>query len=128
MLEAYSTLVKVLFNLKHDNLYKSQLSLASWLSCVYFSLHIDFFDCSEMSGRVCVSIFQRASSHTLCHFSSRTAFRLLHLRSSEKSRKWSEGQRHFSTHQDLDFQLSWVQINSILRSSEQVMHYMSFSV
>lgn len=94
-----------------------------------------------MSGRVYASILERASSYTLtlsstaprqyahlaafrpahhCHLSSWSTFRSDRLCcSGEKSVNWSQSGRHFSARQDLEFQLSWVQINSILRSNEQ---------
>ncbi|XP_067356202.1 pyruvate dehydrogenase [acetyl-transferring]-phosphatase 2, mitochondrial isoform X2 [Channa argus] len=95
-----------------------------------------------MSGRVYASIFQRASSYKLtifptasyqfqpthhCHLSSWSNFRSHLLRQScEDSEKWSQSQRHFSAHQDIDFQLSWVQVNSILRSYEQTVNVPEF--
>lgn len=39
----------------------------------------------------------------------------------EESGSWFQSGRHYATRQDLDFQQGQVQINSILRSSEQVM-------
>uniref|UniRef100_A0A3B4UQJ4 Putative pyruvate dehydrogenase phosphatase isoenzyme 2 n=1 Tax=Seriola dumerili TaxID=41447 RepID=A0A3B4UQJ4_SERDU len=106
-----------------------------------------------MSGRVYASILQRASSYTLtlssstpfqyahlvvfpssqprpaniCHFSSWGTFRSDHLCSrSDESGNWSQRGRHLSTRQDLDFQLSRVQINSILRSNEQIVSVPEF--
>ncbi|XP_033490044.1 pyruvate dehydrogenase [acetyl-transferring]-phosphatase 2, mitochondrial [Epinephelus lanceolatus] len=107
-----------------------------------------------MSGRVCASILQRASSYTLtlssaavlqysnvvafsssqprpahqCHFSSWATSRPDQFCfTGEESGNWSQsGQRHLSTHQDLDFQLSQVQINSILRSNEQTVSVPEF--
>ncbi|XP_055365707.1 pyruvate dehydrogenase [acetyl-transferring]-phosphatase 2, mitochondrial [Betta splendens] len=97
-----------------------------------------------MSARVYSSIFQRASSYALtlpaasyqcshlvafschpllahrCRLSSCSAFRSHHLRNrDEELGNWSQIGRNLSTHQDLNFQLSSVQINSILRSNEQ---------
>ncbi|XP_075998558.1 pyruvate dehydrogenase [acetyl-transferring]-phosphatase 2, mitochondrial [Genypterus blacodes] len=85
-----------------------------------------------MSGRVCASILYRAASRTLtcqhgdvvtnplsqlrptqnCHFSSRA-------RSSSDQWPPHHVRRHFSTYEDLDFHLNQVQINGILRCSEQ---------
>ncbi|XP_071357350.1 pyruvate dehydrogenase [acetyl-transferring]-phosphatase 2, mitochondrial isoform X2 [Trachinotus anak] len=95
-----------------------------------------------MSGRVYASILQRASSYTLTlssstpfqprpahisHFSSWGIFRPDHLCSSgEESGNWSQRGRHLSTRQDLDFQLGRVQINSILRSNEQIVSVPEF--
>ncbi|KAM6927118.1 pyruvate dehydrogenase [acetyl-transferring]-phosphatase 2, mitochondrial [Lycodopsis pacificus] len=87
-----------------------------------------------MSGRVCASILQRASSYTLtlskptaplqhshqCNSSSWGPCRSDTLcLTGEESGKWPHSRRHLSTRQNLDFQLSRVQINSILRSNEQ---------
>ncbi|XP_070763759.1 pyruvate dehydrogenase [acetyl-transferring]-phosphatase 2, mitochondrial isoform X1 [Enoplosus armatus] len=106
-----------------------------------------------MSGRVYASILQKASSCTLtlsfatpvqythfvafpsfqlrpvhhCHFSSWGASRTNLLSfSGEESRNWSQSGRHLSTRQDLDFQLSRVQINSILRCNEQTVSVPEF--
>ncbi|KAI3371401.1 hypothetical protein L3Q82_023994, partial [Scortum barcoo] len=55
-----------------------------------------------------------------CHFSSWGTSRSdLRSFSSEESGNWPQSGRYLSTRQDLDFQLSQVQINSILRSHEQ---------
>lgn len=90
-----------------------------------------------MYGRVYASILQRAANsltlysgaqfqhaHAIaiccsqshlphCHFSS------WFPSNGDESGNWSKSQRHLSTRQDLDFQQSRVQINSILRSNEQ---------
>lgn len=105
-----------------------------------------------MSGRVCASILQRASSYTLPPSSSvlervhlvavpssqpprpaslrrlSSTCRPDQLRSSgdEASRSWSRRGRHFSTSEDLDFQLNLMQINSILRSNEQIVSVPEF--
>ncbi|XP_018519416.1 pyruvate dehydrogenase [acetyl-transferring]-phosphatase 2, mitochondrial [Lates calcarifer] len=95
-----------------------------------------------MSGRVYASILQRASSyaHTLsstisfqprpahiCHFSSWGTIRSDHLNfTGEGSGNWSQRGQHYSTRQDLDLQLSRVQINSILRSYEQIVSVPEF--
>lgn len=56
-----------------------------------------------------------------CYFSSRSASGSHHRCSSgEESGFRSQSGRHFSARQDLDFQQSHVQINSLLRSNEQV--------
>ncbi|CAL1592177.1 unnamed protein product [Knipowitschia caucasica] len=97
-----------------------------------------------MSGRVCASVFQRvyclrisvhASSQCLqrahfllnhstrhdqqCHFSSRIKETDQTLFSRRKLKIIFLWKHSFSTRQDLDFQLSQVQINSLLRSNEQ---------
>ncbi|XP_020787821.1 pyruvate dehydrogenase [acetyl-transferring]-phosphatase 2, mitochondrial isoform X1 [Boleophthalmus pectinirostris] len=98
-----------------------------------------------MSGRVCASILQRAycsrissapassqclqlaefsSKHTTrhsqrCHFSSWINEIDQTSCTREKSQSTPQRSRSFSTRQDLDFQLSQVQINSLLRSNEQ---------
>ncbi|XP_029378288.1 pyruvate dehydrogenase [acetyl-transferring]-phosphatase 2, mitochondrial [Echeneis naucrates] len=87
-----------------------------------------------MSGRLYASILQRASSYTVSlssitpfqprpahvrHLSSWGTFRSELLGSSDESGSCSQSGRLLSTRQDLDFQLSQVQINSILRSNEQ---------
>ncbi|KAK5928144.1 hypothetical protein CgunFtcFv8_013230 [Champsocephalus gunnari] len=94
-----------------------------------------------MSGRVCASIVQRASSYTLtlsstaqfqpraaniCHFSSWMNSRVRSDISGEDSGSWSLSGRHLSTRQDLNFQLNQVQINSILRSNEQTISVAEF--
>ncbi|XP_069567264.1 pyruvate dehydrogenase [acetyl-transferring]-phosphatase 2, mitochondrial isoform X1 [Brachyistius frenatus] len=108
-----------------------------------------------MYGRVCAGILQRASSHSLysgvplkvrvphaylvaftfsqprpahrCHSSSWGASRSDQWRcAGEESVNWCRGGRRLSTHQDLEFQLSRVQINSILRSSEQTVSLPEF--
>lgn len=63
----------------------------------------------------------RAQPAHHCHFSSWGTSRSGQLCfRGEESGVRSQSGRHLSTHQDLDFQLSQVQINSILRSNEQV--------
>lgn len=64
-----------------------------------------------------------------CHFSSwgNVTSRSVLCFTGEESGSWSQSGRHLSTHQDLDFQLSRVQINSILRSNEQVMNVIGVS-
>ncbi|XP_041794261.1 pyruvate dehydrogenase [acetyl-transferring]-phosphatase 2, mitochondrial isoform X1 [Chelmon rostratus] len=106
-----------------------------------------------MSGRLYASILQRASSYSLtlcstapfqcahllaipfsqprpahhCHFSSWGTSRSHQLCSSGKETgNGSQSGRCLSTHQDLDFQLSQVQINSILRSNEQTVSVPEF--
>ncbi|XP_039665810.1 pyruvate dehydrogenase [acetyl-transferring]-phosphatase 2, mitochondrial [Perca fluviatilis] len=107
-----------------------------------------------MSGRVCASILQRASSYTStlsctaplqythfvgfpssqpraayqCHFSSwgNVTSRSGLYFTGEESGSWSQSGRNLSTHQDLAFQLSRVQINSILRSNEQTVSVPEF--
>ncbi|KAM3610045.1 uncharacterized protein V6R79_024375 [Siganus canaliculatus] len=106
-----------------------------------------------MSRRVYASILQRASSYTLtlssvapsqyghplaipssqprpsqhCHFSSWGTFRSDQLCSTGKETGHGSLCRpQFSTHQDIDFQLSQVQINSILRSNEQTVNVPEF--
>ncbi|XP_039989767.1 pyruvate dehydrogenase [acetyl-transferring]-phosphatase 2, mitochondrial isoform X2 [Xiphias gladius] len=95
-----------------------------------------------MSGRVYASILQRASRYTLtfsssapfqprpahlCQFSSWGTFRSDYLCfSGEESGNGSLKGRHLSTRQDLYFQLSRVQINSILRSNEQIVRVPEF--
>lgn len=106
-----------------------------------------------MYGRVYASILQRASSYTLtlyssapvqyahllalpfsqpqpahrCHCSSWSPFRSDQLCcTGEESGNWSQSGRHLSTRQDLDFQLSRVQINSILRTNEQTVSVPEF--
>lgn len=106
-----------------------------------------------MSGRVCASILQKASCYTVtlsfssssqfvhpvvcppshlqhtqyCHLStwstSRTARSCCTL---ERAGNGSQSGRKLSTRQDLDFQLSRVQINSILRSNEQTVSVPEF--
>lgn len=98
-----------------------------------------------MYGRVYTTIFQRASNHTLTFYATATsqhahvvAFPSLSLPvqqsrfsswgtsrlnqggySGEESENCLQSGRHLSTRQDPCFQLSPVQINSILRSNEQ---------
>ncbi|XP_022069402.1 pyruvate dehydrogenase [acetyl-transferring]-phosphatase 2, mitochondrial [Acanthochromis polyacanthus] len=106
-----------------------------------------------MYGRVYASILQRASSYTLtlysaapvqyahlvalpssqphpanqCHCSSWSPFRSDQLCwIGEESGNWSRSGRHLSTRQDLDLQLSRVQINSILRTNEQTVSVPEF--
>ncbi|XP_051239393.1 pyruvate dehydrogenase [acetyl-transferring]-phosphatase 2, mitochondrial [Dicentrarchus labrax] len=106
-----------------------------------------------MSGRVWASILQRVSSYTFTfHSTAPLQFgnlvaipsphpRLSHHRhisswgtsrsdklssSGEESGNRSQSERHLSTRQDLDFQLSQVQINSILRSNEQIVSVPEF--
>lgn len=102
-----------------------------------------------MSGRLYASILQRASAYTLtlsstvpfqyavpssllptvhhCHFSTWSASRPHQLCSSGASQaNGCQRGRHCSTYQDLDFQLSQVQINSILRSNEQTVSVPEF--
>ncbi|XP_071370150.1 pyruvate dehydrogenase [acetyl-transferring]-phosphatase 2, mitochondrial [Centroberyx affinis] len=106
-----------------------------------------------MSGRVCASILHRASSYTLT-LSSTVSSQYAHLVASpysqrgpthhshfsswgsSRSDQWccsgdesgpgSQGGRYLSTRQDIDFQLSRVQINSILRTNEQVVSVPEF--
>ncbi|KAM3849624.1 pyruvate dehydrogenase [acetyl-transferring]-phosphatase 1, mitochondrial-like [Diretmus argenteus] len=63
-----------------------------------------------MSTRVCVSVLHRASSCTLALCPSVS----------------SQGARYLSTRHNLDFQLSRVQVNSILRASEQAVSVPEF--
>ncbi|XP_037538772.1 pyruvate dehydrogenase [acetyl-transferring]-phosphatase 2, mitochondrial [Nematolebias whitei] len=93
-----------------------------------------------MYGRVYASILQKASSYRQivystapfqaayhCYFSSRSASGSYHRCSSgDESGFWSQSGRHFSARQDLDFQQSQVQINSILRSNEQTVNVPEF--
>ncbi|XP_008294712.1 pyruvate dehydrogenase [acetyl-transferring]-phosphatase 2, mitochondrial [Stegastes partitus] len=106
-----------------------------------------------MYGRVYASILQRASSYTLafysaapfqyapllalpssqpqpvhrCHCSSWSLFRSDQLCcTGEEAGNWSPRGRYLSTRQDLDFQLSRVQINSILRTNEQTVNVPEF--
>ncbi|XP_070686270.1 pyruvate dehydrogenase [acetyl-transferring]-phosphatase 2, mitochondrial isoform X2 [Pempheris klunzingeri] len=95
-----------------------------------------------MSGRVYASILHRASSYSLalsstatfqprpahlCHFSSWGTSRSDQLCfTGEESGNCSPSGRQLSTRQDLDFQLSQVQINSILRSNEQTVSVPEF--
>ncbi|KAK2842174.1 hypothetical protein Q5P01_012374 [Channa striata] len=95
-----------------------------------------------MSGRVYASIFQRASNYTPTFFSTASSqSRPTHhghlsswsncrsdllQHSGEDSEKWSNSQRCFSARQDLHFQPSWVQVNSILRSHEQTVNVPEF--
>lgn len=80
-----------------------------------------------MSGRVCASILQRASSSLLLSASASSQnlqpFHPLQAQHCLSSRKrpqlWTLTTCSFSTRQDLDFHLSQVQINSILRANEQ---------
>ncbi|XP_058502573.1 pyruvate dehydrogenase [acetyl-transferring]-phosphatase 2, mitochondrial isoform X1 [Solea solea] len=108
-------------------------------------------DAIEMPGRVYASVLQRASSYTLpptstpcqyavlsafycpkprrafpCHSSSWNTFRSQHLHNSGEPGRWSQRKQHFSTHQDLAFHLNRVQVNSILRSNEQVVSVPEF--
>ncbi|KAM7396602.1 hypothetical protein PAMP_019635 [Pampus punctatissimus] len=105
-----------------------------------------------MSGRLYASILQRAASYTQtlssgapiqyshlivfcpqrrpaqhCHLSSWATSRTDQwCHRGEESGSWSQAGRHLSTRQDLDFQLSRVQINSILRSNEQTVSVPEF--
>ncbi|XP_015237366.1 PREDICTED: pyruvate dehydrogenase [acetyl-transferring]-phosphatase 2, mitochondrial [Cyprinodon variegatus] len=93
-----------------------------------------------MYGRVCSSIVQRASScrliifHTVpfqavhnCPFSSWNLSGVdLKFCTIKGSVLWTQSCRHFSTRQDLDFQQSQMQINSILRSNEQTVNVPEF--
>ncbi|XP_028287844.1 pyruvate dehydrogenase [acetyl-transferring]-phosphatase 2, mitochondrial [Parambassis ranga] len=106
-----------------------------------------------MYGRVYASILQKASSYTLslhstaslqyahlvafgssqphpahhCHFSSWGTSRSdLRCSAGEESGNWSQSGRNLSTREDLDFQLSQIQINSILRSNEQSVNVPEF--
>ncbi|XP_072241784.1 pyruvate dehydrogenase [acetyl-transferring]-phosphatase 2, mitochondrial [Leuresthes tenuis] len=93
-----------------------------------------------MYGRVYASVLQRASSYTLtlcstvqfqtahrCHFSSwGTSGSDRWCCTGQGFVNWSQSGRPFSTHQDLDFQLSRVQINNILRSNEQTVDVPEF--
>ncbi|XP_056272814.1 pyruvate dehydrogenase [acetyl-transferring]-phosphatase 2, mitochondrial [Pseudoliparis swirei] len=84
-----------------------------------------------MSGRVCASVLHRASSYTLTlssHIAPQTRpARQCHSSwASCRSDKWrltaedpGSCRRHLSTRHNLDFHLSRVQVNSILRSNEQ---------
>ncbi|XP_005939321.1 pyruvate dehydrogenase [acetyl-transferring]-phosphatase 2, mitochondrial [Haplochromis burtoni] len=90
-----------------------------------------------MYGRVYASILQRASNsltlYSGAQFQNAHAVAICcsqsHLphcyfsswgpSNGDESGNLSKSQRHLSTHQDLDFQQSRVQINSILRSNEQ---------
>lgn len=105
-----------------------------------------------MYGRMYTSILQRASNHTLSlfttatsqyahigalpsqslpaqhgHFSSWCTSRSNQGSSSGKdSENWLQSERQLSTRQDLSFQLSQVQINSIMRSNEQTVSVPEF--
>ncbi|XP_024138046.1 pyruvate dehydrogenase [acetyl-transferring]-phosphatase 2, mitochondrial [Oryzias melastigma] len=95
-----------------------------------------------MYSRVYAGVVKRASSYTLtlhstvplkrphhCHFSwwgSSACDRLCNT--YEESRKWCLHGKYLSTRQDLDFQQSRVQINSILRTNEQSVNLPEFDV
>ncbi|XP_028305197.1 pyruvate dehydrogenase [acetyl-transferring]-phosphatase 2, mitochondrial [Gouania willdenowi] len=99
-----------------------------------------------MYGRVYATILQKASgtltlnvaassqhlllafpSHPQSHLSSWVKSKSIPgICSDEKSENCSKSWRHCSTRQDLDFQLSRVQINNILRSSEQTVSVPEF--
>ncbi|XP_036006475.1 pyruvate dehydrogenase [acetyl-transferring]-phosphatase 2, mitochondrial [Fundulus heteroclitus] len=93
-----------------------------------------------MYGRVCSRILQRASSYRLtvhptvpvqaahnCPFSSwRPSGLDQRFHAGEESGIWTRSCCRFSTHQDLDFQQSQVQINSLLRTNEQTVNVPEF--
>ncbi|XP_047451654.1 pyruvate dehydrogenase [acetyl-transferring]-phosphatase 2, mitochondrial [Mugil cephalus] len=100
-----------------------------------------------MYGRVYASVLQRASNYPLTlysaapfqfahlvafpssqtnHFSSLATSKSDQCYSGGESGYWCQRGRHFSTRQDLDFTLSKVQINSILRSNEQTVRVPEF--
>ncbi|PWA14305.1 hypothetical protein CCH79_00012304 [Gambusia affinis] len=93
-----------------------------------------------MYGRVYSRILHRASSYRLkvyrkvqfqiahnCPFSSWSPSRSdQSFCTSEESGVWTRSCCHFSTREDLDFQQSQVQINSILRSNEQTVNVPEF--
>lgn len=102
-----------------------------------------------MSGRVCASIFQRATSYSVslgatlqCSHPLLPASLLGPAHRGRPSSSWGSsstdqrpsageesaepGERHLSARPDLDFRLSRVQINNILRSNEQTVSVPEF--
>ncbi|KAM9377714.1 pyruvate dehydrogenase [acetyl-transferring]-phosphatase 2, mitochondrial [Pholidichthys leucotaenia] len=92
-----------------------------------------------MYGRVYTTVIQRASSYLVAIYStahlqrthlvghpisplplvSHCRFSSSEVSSGDESRNWSQSERQFSTHQDLDFHLNRVQVNNMLRANEQ---------